>query len=182
MTVPLSDDQLERLKCTWKARLERFCRRHGLKVIEGKVNIYIEYIDVWAKLLHRFNYNGRHWSENYAEYSNEDPDCPDPPDWLEGYENKARVKGWWSNLKNIVIDKKEDRAKLSPYTGKPMRYLWRLSYNSLIEHSGGDLGCVEFIRGQPIESSLSQDQLDWLKGVMKRTIYDEDESLDPDTS
>jgi len=185
--VPFSDSQLEKLKELWKARLVRFCRRHSLRVIESKVDIYVSYIDVWAKLIHRLNYNGRHWSENYAEYSNANPDCPDPPEWLENYENKARVKGFWSNLKNMALMPEEEKVKESPYTGEAMRYMYPVGYEGLINYSSGNLGAVEFIRGEAKEGFLDDEQKAWLKGVMKRSVYDwedgdEDESLDLDTS
>lgn len=172
--VPFSDSQLNKLKTLWLARLQRFCKRHSLRAIEGKVDIYVDYIDAWGKLLHRFNYNGRHWSENYAQYSNEHPGCDDPPEWLEDYENRARVKGWWCNLKTIGAGKRGDKAKISPYTGEPMKYMYSVSYEGLLSYAGGDLGSVEFVKGEPIESVLSELDLEWLKGVMKRQYYELD--------
>jgi len=170
--VPFSDSQLEQLKSLWQARLQRFNKRHGLGKVADKVDIYVDYVDVWAKLLHRLNYNGRHWSENYAEYSNENPGCPEPPAWLENYENRARVKGWWCSLKTINGKDDKGKLKVSPYTGEPMRYMYSLSYEGLIAHAAGELGMVEFVKGEPVEGNLSEADLNWLKEVMRPRYYE----------
>lgn len=162
--VPFSEEQLEDLKKRWQARINRFARKHGLEEVEGKVDVYVDYVDDWPRLLHKLNYNGRHWSENYAEYSNDNPDCEDPPAWLEGYENKSRVRGWWSNLKSFVVDDTE-RDKVSPYTGESMQYLFRTTYDGLIYHAS-TLGLVDFVRGQAVEVELTIEQQKWLKEVM----------------
>jgi hypothetical protein len=165
--VPFSDEQREALNKLWMQRLGRFCRRHGLAFDVKSVDIYVEYIDDWAKLHHRFNYNGRHWTENYAEYSNIHPECPDPPEWLMRYENKARVKGWWSNLKNMSVES-QDKIKVSPYTGGNMTYLDTndgVTLDSLVRYAG-TLGYVEFIKGKALENDMTDEQIEWLRGVM----------------
>lgn len=161
--VPFSDSQLGKLKELWLDRLARFCQRHGIEFKAQKVNIFVDYVDVWAKLLHKLNYNGRHWSENYAEYSNKYPDSQDPPEWLKGYENRARCKGWWSNLKGITVESKE-KEKLSPYTGEGMTYIQRIGFEPLTEERV--LGYVEFVKGQSVEGSFTRQDLAWLEGVM----------------
>lgn len=170
--VPFSEDQMEELKTLWKARLNRFCTRHGLRFIETPINIWVSYFDTWQMLLHRLNYNGRHWSENYAEYSQDVPNCPDPPDWLVSYENRARCKGWWSNLKGIAPEVAKEE-KPSPYTGEGMTYVDNKSLDGLLDYADGQLGAVEFVRGKPIESILQEEDISWLKEVSFRT-YEED--------
>jgi len=168
--VPFSDEQLNTLKDLWRSRLARFCKRHGLAFDVKKVDIYAEYIDDWVKLHHRFNYNGRHWSENYAEYSNIHPECPDPPEWLMHYENKARTFGWWSNIKNFTKEN-EGKEKVSPYTGENMTYQDTndgVTVESLLRYAG-TLGYVEFVKGKPLEGDMTEEQIEWLKGVMLYT-------------
>ncbi len=161
--VPFSNAQLEKLKELWRLRLERFCKRHGIEFKVQQIDIFVEYIDDWGKLLHRLNYNGRHWSENYAEYSNEHPDCPDPPEWLEGYENRARCKGWWSNLKQLTVGDTE-KEKISPYTGEPMTFVQKIGLQPLVEDR--TLGYVEFVKGKPFEGGFTKIDIKWLEGVM----------------
>jgi len=180
--VPFSDNQLELLKEKWLARLQRFCKRHGIKEIHGNIDIYVGFVDEWSKFLHKLNYNGRHWSEDYAEYSNENLDCPAPPEWLLNYDNKARVFGWWSNIKGFVIDKKEIE-KISPYTGEQMDYRGKYSLWQLDDESEGQFGYVEFIKGQPVEGMLTDDDKEWLKGVIRKSDYEKLlDSLDLDTT
>jgi hypothetical protein len=160
--VPFSDSQLEKLKELWRERLIRYCRRHGVVFENQQINIYVQFVDEWPKLLHAINYNGRHWSENFAEYSNDNPDCPDPPSWLEHYENRARCKGWWSNLKQITVEDAE-KEKVSPYSGEPMKYIDRVGFDSVINRQAG---FVEFVHGQAVEGTLNESDRKWLKGVM----------------
>jgi hypothetical protein len=166
--VPFSDEQLENLKQLWLNRLARFCRRHGIEFKVQKINIYVEYLETWEKLHHKFNYNGRHWSEDYAKYSNLNLECPDPPAWLLDYSNKARVKGWWCSLKSITTES-EEKEKVSPYTGQNMHYVDTyegMSIDTLLKYAGDTLGGVEFVKGHPFEYDLTKDDLNWLKGVM----------------
>lgn len=176
--VPFSEAQLVQLKELWAERLQRFNRRHGLAWDDTwKVDIYVDFVDTWPRLLHKLNYNGRHWSENYAEYSNENPDCPNPPEWLLHYENKARVKGWWSNLKNITVEDTE-KEKVSPYTGENMSYLGKVSLAMLFNKS---VGYVDFERGKPVENDFTEDDKKWLKEVMYLREDFIDDSLELDT-
>lgn len=179
--VPFSDEQLEKIKKCWHDRLARFCKRHGLEWHEQAVNVWTEYIDSWQKLHHRFNYNGRHWTEDYAKYSNDNIDCQEPPVWLQHYENKARVRGWWSNLKNITTES-DEKEKISPYTGENMGYKDTndgITVESLVKYAGGSLGYVEFVKGHPFEGDMSENDIEWLKGVM---IYSPVDDLDLDTT
>lgn len=181
--VPFSDEQLDKLKELWQNRLARFCKRHGLEFKEQKIDIFVEYIDDWQKLHHRFNYNGRHWTENYAEYSNIHPDCPEPPAWLMHYENKARVKGWWSNLKNITTES-EEKFKVSPYTGENMNYVDSndgMTVDSLLRYAGA-LGYVEFVKGKAFEGDMSDEEIAWLKGVMLYKAESRVDTLELDTT
>jgi len=175
--VPFSDEQMEALKGLWQSRVERFCRKHGINWSSGKVDVYVEFVDTdqsdgWAKLMHKVAYQSRHWSENFAEYSNQHPDCADPEAWLTEHENRARLRGWWCLMSKIAVTS-DTKEKVSPYTGKPMtnikvsRYDRISSYASLVRYAGGCLGAVEFIRGKPVETMLSQQDLKFLEGAME---------------
>lgn len=161
--VPFSDSQLSKLKELWSARLQSFCKRHGLEWREQKIDIFVAFIDDWARFLHKLNYTGRSWLEDYALYSNECPDCPEPPAWLVDYGNKARVKGWWSNLKDFSVEDKE-KDKVSPYTGEKMTYVGRVGLQHLTEECR--FGRVEFVKGRAVELNFSGDELEWLNQKM----------------
>ncbi len=201
--VPFSDEQRVKLNELWANRLERFCKRHGLqkewlehvketvdrydrkyaetgmekdRYSRSKVvDVFISYVDEWKFLLHALNYNGRGWAEDFCEYSNDNPDCPDPPAWLVGYDNRARCKGWWCSLKKITTEDKA-KEKVSPYTGKSMNYISKVSFNSLLEKGNGQISSVEFVRGLPVEGQIPEEWVAWLKEVMTgQADYLEDE-------
>lgn len=174
--VPFSDEQLETLKELWQARVERFCVKHRINWSNGKVNVYVDFVDTnqpdgWAKLMHKVAYQSRHWSENFAEYSNQHPDCADPEEWLTGHANRARLRGWWCLMSKIAVTS-DTREKLSPYSGKPMtdikvsRYDRIQSFASLTRYACGCLGQVEFVRGKPVETMLTQADLKFLEEAM----------------
>ncbi len=174
--VPFSDDTLDLLKQRWHSRLVAFARRHSLKGDwmddYTKIDVFVEYVS-WdndigkAKLMNKLNYQSRHWTEDYADYSNKHLDCAMPPDWLVRYDNKARVFGWWVRLSSLApgvdMDKKE---KLSPIDGQPMEYKSTLSFEGLLHVSGGKVGYLEFYKGEPIEGELTPGDIEWLRSVM----------------
>lgn len=186
-----SKTQLELAKKLWARVIYRFCRQRGVKVgifevdniawgnLENenhpKLNVFLDYGQLDKQrgkrwLLHKLNYKARHWSQDYAKYSNENPDCPDPPSWLVGYDNRTKVFGWWANMKNVKGKKSgEEIEKLSPYTAKPMEYIGRYTgapgLESILSQSGGRLVWVEFVRGQPFEGEYNACDIEWLKSV-----------------
>lgn len=182
--VPYSDDELHTMKSIWTLIVKRYVRKHGIKCMffddkTATLNVHVEYVEVKGDmgrslLLHKLNYKARHWSEDYARYSNENSSCPDPPCWLEGYSNKTRVFGWWRDMRNLLDaapdapDRilEDDRAKLSPYNGRKMRYIGAVSTRTVVEmHEEGGLVAVDFIKGRPIERVFTSDDIAMLKSI-----------------
>jgi len=118
--------------------------------------------------MNKLGYQSRHWVEDYAEYSNQHLDCEDPPGWLEGYGNAARVFGWWRHLKSLTEGvSMGDKEKLSPVDGEPLEYKGTISLDGLLWKGEGKLGYLEFYKGEPIEGELSKDDIEWLRSVME---------------
>lgn len=174
--VPFSDEALDLIKRRWHSRLVAFARRHSLAGswmdnYQG-IDVFVEYI-TWdsdigkAKLMNKLGYQSRHWLEDYAEYSNKHPDCELPPGWLESYDNKARVFGWWAGLRSLTAGvEMEDKEKLSPIDGEPLAFVSTVSLEGLLHLSKGKLGYLEFYKGEPIEGELTPDDIAWLRSVM----------------
>lgn len=173
--VPFDDDQREAIQAGWTQYVKNFCKRHRIKcqaLEEGRVlDVWIQYTrlddpDGISKLIHRINYNGRHPLEDYAVYSNDHPDCPDPSKLLQTYSNKARAFGYWKHLKRLggeVAD--SEICKLSPETGKPMKYVGCPTLSELLRSSGGQLGSLDFEMGELVAADLTEADIDWLKSV-----------------
>ena len=175
--VPFSDAVLVLIKGRWHGRLVALARRHGLR---GSwmdsylgIDVFVEYVS-WdsdigkAKLMNKLGYQSRHWLEDYAEYSNSHPDCEDPPGWLEGYGNKARVFGWWGNLTSLAAGADPGpREKISPIDGEPLEYEYMADIEGLLHVSGARVGYMEFCKGQPIIGELSVEDIEWLRSVME---------------
>ncbi len=181
-------DQLATAKAIWTLVVKRFARKHSIAIPyfqdpAALADIYVDFLRLdetrgKRKFLHKLNYKARHPIEDYAKYSNEHTDCPAPPDWLQHYDNKSRVFGYWNNLK-AVSGKGEDKVKLSPYTAKPMTYLGNFKgddgLDELLGRSPGNrLFQVDFVRGQPIETELSAADIRWLRSVCLEWWEDED--------
>ena len=172
----------------WDCQLKllRFQRRRGLKGLvrlvsflghfnKGLVDVYVSFVKLnhnlgRARFVNKLSYNGRHSVEDYAVYSNKNPDCSMPPEFIQHYDNKARLHGWWRDIKKIVIlSVSKEKEKLSPYNAEPMKYLGRY-YTSELLFDGDLYGemklvGVDIIRGSPVERLLTEEDLDWLKGV-----------------
>jgi len=165
-----------------QAKLLRFQRKHGLPGLirlvsflsqfnKGLIDIYVSFTkcnseEGKAKLMHKLNYNGRHVMEDYAVYSNQHPDCPAPPAFIQHYDNKARLFGWWRDIRKLVsLLPKDEKQKLSPYNAEPMDYLGRWSTIELLDMHDGNVVAVDFIRGRPLERLLNNDDREWLENV-----------------
>ncbi|MBA7571364.1 hypothetical protein ES708_13126 [subsurface metagenome] len=169
-----------------QTKLMKFQRRCGLKGLvrlvsflghfnKGLVDVYVTFVKLnydlgRAKFVNKLSYNGRHPVEDFVVYSNKNPDCSMPPEFIQHYDNKARLHGWWRDIKKIVIlSKSKEKEKLSPYNAEPMKYLGRYYTSELLfdEDICGDkkLMAVDVIRGSPVERLLGAEDLEWLKSV-----------------
>ena len=174
-----TEDELKTVKAVWTMVVKRFARKHGIKVAVFEdaavtCDVATGYLRLGTQLgrvrfQHKLNYKARHWSEDFARYSRDVPDCPDPPAWLQHYDNRTRVFGWWSNLKTLTVAVKEDKEKLSPYTGKTLEYIGNYTgdegFDLLLEKAQGRLSWVEFVRGRPVEGEYPLVNLAWLRSV-----------------
>ena len=136
------------------------------------IDVFVEYVS-WdsdigkAKLMNKLGYQSRHWLEDYAEYSNKHLDCELPPSWLERYDNKARVFGWWASLKSLTQGSElGEKEKLSPVDGEPLEFVSMVSLDGILYMSKGKLGYLEFYKGEPIEGELASEDIEWLRSVM----------------
>lgn len=173
-----------RIEGAWDCqhKLLKFQRRYGVKGLvrlisflgrfnKGLVDVYVSFVKLnnsigMAKFIHKLGYNGRHWEEDYAFYSNKNPDCDNPPEWLLHYENKARVFGWWRDIKLMVkLSPDKEKSKLSPYNAGKLNYLGRYSTSELLENNNMTLVGMEMIKGSPFEWVLKKDDLEWLQQV-----------------
>lgn len=57
------------------------------------------------KAVHAFKYINRSPILDYADYTFDHPDCPPPPEWLEGYKNTVRAYGWFRSITMLLIEK-----------------------------------------------------------------------------
>ncbi|GAI35406.1 unnamed protein product, partial [marine sediment metagenome] len=97
------------------------------------------------------------------------------PEFILHYSNKARLSGWWRDIKKIAgtLSKDKERERLSPYNAEPMEYLGRYQSEDLLSCQDGRLVAVDFIRGCPMERLLGKDDKDWLKLVDLRSWLSE---------
>lgn len=163
-------------------KLMRFQRRYGVRGLtrlisfmgrfdQGLIDVYVSYASLntpigRAKLVNKLAYNGRHPIEDFAVFSNKHTDCDMPPDFIQHYDNKARLFGWWRDIKKLAaLPKEREIVKLSPYDAEPMDYLGQYHTADLLEDMSGRLVAVDIIRGRPIERYLSDDDVYWLKTV-----------------
>ena len=174
--VPFSDGALEELKIRWHSRLVKFATRHGIREMVPDdwraIDLFVEYV-AWdsdigkAKLMNKLNYQSRHWLEDYAVYSNKNPDCELPPAWLEGYNNASRTFGWWKHLKSLTVGVElAKEEKLSPLTGEVMEREGNIGVEGLLWVTGGNVGTLEFYKGTPVWGHLSPGDISWLRSVM----------------
>ncbi|MBA7569850.1 hypothetical protein ES708_11592 [subsurface metagenome] len=181
------------IRGAWDCQLKllRFQRRRGLKGLvrlvsflghfnKGLVDVYVSFVKLnydlgRARFVNKLSYNGRHPVEDFAVYSNKNPDCPMPPEFIQHYDNKCRLHGWWRDIKKIIfLSVKEEKVKLSPYNASPMKYLGRYYTSELLFdediYGAHQLVGVDVIRGSPVERLLSAEDMDWLKSVAFQTF------------
>jgi hypothetical protein len=175
-SVPVSDEQLRRVKDKWRDILIGFSRQHKIDWSEGDIDAHYEFAS-WDKeygkivLMHWFNYQGRYSLEDYAKYSNNNLDCTEPPEWLKSYENRSRSFGWWRDMAVMCGRMKKEIIKRDILTGKPMKYLGKWSLWRLLENRS--LGYLDIVKGQPIFHKLKGKEIYWLVSVDKISRLDE---------
>ncbi len=145
----------------------------------GYVNVYVdentlrlrpgEASDDRRDFMFAIKYNGRHWSENYAEYTHEHPKAKNPPIWLQRYENRARVYGWWAAMDQWIkpeLAEVDTREKVSPVDGSNLTYAGRsntATVQAAIE--AGTVGTLEVERGAVVLGALSAADAAWIAAV-----------------
>jgi len=179
--VPYSDLELASLKHAWTVRVAGLARRHRIlttREIEALAcDVYVQFIDLrdpgnLPKLVHRINYQSRHWIEDYAVYTNDHPHADNPPPWLEHYDNRTRIYGWMQSLTTLAgpADPK-DKAKLSPINARPMEYIGGLSLYALQNAPTGPLSGLDLARDGPLIYPLTPHDLDWLTRAIRPPSY-----------
>lgn len=154
----------------WKWAIRSLACLEGMNEEEVEAYIYKRNSRGRARFMHKINYQARHPLEDYAKYSNKHLDCPNPPEWLEKYNNKSRGFGWWKELGKLTKDVElEKEGKLSPIDGEPMEWqgsiLGRCTVDGLLLQSNGKIGSLEFIKGEPVLEELTQEDIEWLKSM-----------------
>jgi len=173
--VPFTKAQLAQLRASWKRIQVNFARRHRIDCPslkgDGEVDIYVKYLDLnrergVASFANRLKYMCRPPIVDYARASNKNPEYPLPTDHLVRYTTKARTFGYWKRLRTMFrhLDA-SDICKLSPLTGRPMKYLGRKTREEILEHAHGQLGRLDFRKGKAIRGLLTQKDLDTLKSL-----------------
>ena len=177
--VAVSYTQLEALKIAAADRLRAACRRNGISLasIPDKLDINFNPAAVWdkpdgrARIIHWLNYMRRSPLEDYAKYSNENPSCPGPPEFITGYRNISRPFGWWKRLKDYggVVAKAQagDIQKISPVTGEAMVYIGPATLAGLMSAPAGPLYAFDMVKGLPVVTQLDLVALAWLISVSK---------------
>ncbi|GAI61609.1 unnamed protein product [marine sediment metagenome] len=172
--VPFDNQQLVDVKKLWWRLLAAFVNKHRIDWDPGDdregwkgVNVWVEPRDSKASMMGTINYVGRNPLEDFAVYSNAQPDCSDPPGWLLKYSNKSRPFGWWRSLKILAGSQKEEREKLHPLTGERLDYLGKCSLRGLLEHNHGQLGFLDVVKGRPVFTTFRWFELDWLQSVVR---------------
>lgn len=170
VSVHLTPQQLRELKRKWTKFVLQLSSELAVKVNlslsdnendEKLCNVYYEYAlfaqrdseRLNPKVIHTFKYINRSPLLDFADYSIDAPKCPSPPDWLEQYENRVRVYGWFRILKTLLAIKgvslsKEDWV-VCPLCG-----------DTLAELGPSSLFPEEWERGPPLVLVA----LDWVKG------------------
>jgi len=174
----LEGERLEDLKRLWKVRLLGFASKHGIKVpsLKGKALpvVYFQYIDGSdrAKVVHKWQYVNRSPLEDFALYSNDKPGCPDPPDWLVDYDNRARAYGWFRELKAILGKEvyealnEDEQVKTCPMCGGRMQPTGILANAELIPIADkGALYSLEWVRGNLRSVPLTRGDLAFLTDI-----------------
>lgn len=150
--VPVSDNELIEVKEKWKDILLKFARKRNIKWGSQDIDLHYAYGNLneekgKIKLMHWFNYQGRYSLEDYTIYSNKNPKCDNPPDWLVCYENRSRTFGWW-NIMRIISGKIKEHNRLNPLTGKPMIDKGKWDLWRLIDR--GKMGFLDIVKGKPV--------------------------------
>ena len=171
------EDRLRELKELWTKHLLRLAKKLGVKVPlsleeEKLADVHFEYIP-WSnmpKIVHKFQYVNRHPLEDFAIYSNEHPDCDDPPFWLGDCANRARCYGWFRRFRELLeakIDKEgceamvKDKGKLCPCCGEPMVEVGTFELRG--KDPPGRLIAFEWVKGKPKLIELSTDDIEFLR-------------------
>ncbi len=184
--IPYSPGQLRLVKELWHRTVASFAKKKGIRwkeyrwdnktrKSEPNINVYVDFVKVnsdggRAYLVHKFNYQNRHPLEDYCVFSNENPTCPNPPAWLEGYKNRARVLGWWGILGNLTCGMVDEKEKISPLTAEPMIHEGRISLVGLMmdvpeDGRDGRLGAMDMVKGKPVLYEFGCDDVAWLNSV-----------------
>lgn len=171
----LEGERLEDLKRLWKARLLQFADEHGIKVpsLKGKALpvVYFQYIDgsARAKIVHKWQYVNRSSIEDFALYSNDNPGCDNPPDWLVEYDNRARAFGWFREITGILGKEvrealNEDRlVKTCPVCGDRMEALGTLTNADIAARAeNGTLYSLEWVDGKLCSVLVTEKDISFL--------------------
>lgn len=177
--VPVSEDMILEVKKAWYDILSKFANKHSIEWARmsgaalGAKDLDIKYgfTDIASdlgrcKLIHWFNYQGRYPLEDYAKYSNDNTECPNPPAFITEYENRARCYGWWKNLNRMIKEKIKPKQKLNPVNGRVMDYYGHWTIQQLFNQ--GPLGFLEVVKGVPVYHRLNGEELAWLLSVQKK--------------
>lgn len=177
----LEGERLKELKRLWKARLLNFAGKNGIDVASLKDKkgengealpvVHCRFVD-WLdmpRIVHKFQYVNRSPIEDYALYSNKNPDCADPPAWLAGYTNRARCYGWFREYGQIIgkleyEELKEEKAKTCPLCSGKLAKVGTIHQSDIeaMLHNGTPMLSLEWHLGKLRNVPLSKTDIDFL--------------------
>jgi len=178
--VAFSVDELKVIKNEWTKIVRDSCRRNKLECrylnsgeIDKALNVFIDFVkwDQAPKFIHKINYQKRHWVEDYVKFTEQNPNCPNPPEWLQHYSNTSRAFGWWKQLKAFGggNDLKPE-PKIDCNTGEELVYVRHV--NSFLDLQDLPLYCYDNCKGKPIIAPLNSNDVAWLKSCFAANLYD----------
>ena len=165
---PFSSDEMSAMKRLWTEIIRKMslknhieCAYFGNSEALLDVNVSFFSLDDRTRLASRLNYQRRHWIEDYTLYTLKQPDCEDPPAWLETYNNRARCFGWWLWLSLLGgIECQDVTPKRDYETGAEL-----VEHGQCTSFLNLELWSLETIKGRAVNSRLNNADIEWLKTV-----------------
>jgi hypothetical protein len=165
---PFSSVEMSAMKQLWTDLIRKMCAKNHIECAyfddsEALLDVNVSFfsLDDRTRLASRLNYQRRHWIEDYTLYTLKQPDCEDPPAWLETYNNRARCFGWWLWLSLLGgIQSTELTPKRDYETGTEL-----VGAGQCTSFANLELWSLETIKGRAVNSRLNGADIEWLKTV-----------------
>ncbi len=173
--LPFTKKQLKWLRAGLRRAQRKLAKRHHIDCPslrkDKETDLFVAYLDFnkedhIPRIINRLKYMTRPPIVDYAKASNKNHSYPWPTERILRYSTRVRTFGYAKRLKPLIGEVDDsDLCKPSPLTGKKMEYIGRFTREQVLAHAQGQLGRLDFRKGEPMFGELTEQELDWFKAV-----------------